>query len=420
MSAAEEIKKRAVVIGGGASGMMCSIFLARRGFETFLFEHNEKLGKKIFITGKGRCNLSNECSDDVFFDSVKRNSRFLYSSYSSFSSSDTVDFFNSIGLKTKTERGNRIFPVSDKAYEVTDVLKKEMLKQGVRIFLNTEVNSIITDDGSVIGVKVTENYGKGSAEIMCDRVIVATGGSSYPSTGSTGDGYRFAAEAGLKVTERYPSLVSFVTAEDFPSDIAGLTLKNISLNVKDSENRSLFRDTGELLFTHKGISGPLVLRASSVISGRDDIKDLKCHIDLKPAVTSEQFDKRLIRVFGENPNKDIVNALKGVYPSALLPVILDMAGIDIHTKVNCITKKERRSIVTATKDLCLILRGTGGFDEAVITRGGVDIKEIDPSTMESKKIKGLYFIGEVLDVDALTGGFNLQIAWTTAYAAGNS
>ena len=409
-----------MVIGGGASGMMCSIFLAERGFETLLFEHNEKLGKKIFITGKGRCNLANECSRDTFFSAVKRNSSFLYSSYSRFSSDDTISFFNSIGLETKTERGNRVFPVSDKAYDVTDALKSEMKRQGVKVHLNTEAVSVIYDEDRVKGVRIKEKGRECIEEILCDRVVIATGGASYPSTGSTGDGYRFAKEAGHTVTDLYPSLVSFTFKDGEYKGLAGLTLKNIRFTVTDPEKGTVFTDTGELLFTHRGISGPLVLRASSCISGRADIEKLRYTVDLKPAVSFETFDKRLLRIFAENGSKDIINVLKGVYPSSVLTVILDNAGIDRHTKVSVLTKKMRGAIVKNTKEMVFEVSGTGGFEEAVITRGGVDIREIDPSTMESRKKKGLYFTGEVLDLDAVTGGVNLQIAWTTAYAAGNS
>ncbi|MGI6021031.1 MAG: NAD(P)/FAD-dependent oxidoreductase [Lachnospiraceae bacterium] len=413
------MKKRAVVIGGGASGMMCSIFLAKNGFETILFEKNEKLGKKIFITGKGRCNFTNTCDHEDFFDSVVRNSKFMYSSYYGFTNLDVIDFFENAGMKTKIERGKRAFPLSDHAYDVTDALRREMKKYGVRVRLNTKVLEIIKDDNedAVNGVLI-ENLLDGSEEkIAADRVIVATGGKSYPSTGSTGDGYRFAARLGLKVTDTYPSLVSLLTKERFVHELAGLSLKNISFKLR-SGKKNIYEGFGELLFTHRGISGPLVLTASTKVSSMLPGTTIDGYIDLKPAVSDKEFEARLIRTFSENPNKTVVNCLKGIYPSSLIPVIAGLSEIPDDTKANALTREMRGKIVENTKALKLTICDTGGFGEAVITRGGVDVRQINPSTMECKTVRGLYFIGEVLDVDALTGGFNLQVAWSTAHACG--
>ena len=459
--------------------MMASIFLAKNGFDTTVVEHNEKLGKKLFITGKGRCNLTNASGRDKFFDSVLTNPKFLYGAYGRFGSEDVMRFFEEAGLRLKVERGNRVFPVSDHAFDVTDTLKKLMKKYHVRVMLNTEAVEILTrDDNSLdncqqfncTGYKsdssglennksenITDDtrsgYIKGNVsnienvyketlstcnkkhkaivcavaikhnrkitELPADRVIVATGGLSYPSTGSTGDGFRFAKKLDIKVKPCVPSLTSLHIKEHFVSKLAGLTLKNVAISILDEKGKKVFEDFGEMLFTHRGISGPIVLSASANIAGRSDISTLKALIDLKPAVSESEFDKRLIKLLEENSNKDIINAIHGVYLSSITPVILDMAGIDPYKKSHEIRKAERAALVRATKHFELSIEKTGGFDEAVITKGGVDVKEIDPKTMMVKKIPGLYFVGEVLDLDALTGGYNLQIAWSTAYAAGN-
>ena len=440
--------KKAVVIGGGASGMMASIFLAKNGFDTTVVEHNEKLGKKLFITGKGRCNLTNASGRDKFFDSVLTNPKFLYGAYGRFGSEDVMRFFEEAGLRLKVERGNRVFPVSDHAFDVTDTLKKLMKKYHVRVMLNTEAVEILTkEDNSpdkneqinsseyedtniemlsahnrrhkAIVCAVAIKHNRKITELPADRVIVATGGLSYPSTGSTGDGFRFAKKLDIKVKPCVPSLTSLHIKEHFVSKLAGLTLKNVAISILDEKGKKVFEDFGEMLFTHRGISGPIVLSASANIAGRSDISTLKALIDLKPAVSESEFDKRLIKLLEENSNKDIINAIHGVYLSSITPVILDMAGIDPYKKSHEIRKAERAALVRATKHFELSIEKTGGFDEAVITKGGIDVKEIDPKTMMVKKIPGLYFIGEVLDLDALTGGYNLQIAWSTAYTAGN-
>ena len=448
----------AVVIGGGAAGMFAAVMLGKRGFSVTMLEKNEKAGKKIFITGKGRCNFTNACDDETFFSSVIRNARFLRSSYSAWKSSDTMTFFEDAGMPVKVERGNRAFPVSDHAYDVTDALKRQLAKYRVKVLLHAEVQELITEnipdaapksrDRRVTGVRYSV---KGGAvqELSADRVIVATGGLSYPTTGSTGDGYRFAEETGHTVLPQSPSLVPFLTEEDV-SPMAGLSLKNVAFTLK-MDGKTAYTGFGEMLFTHHGISGPLVLSASSAVSGSlpyakgkegklspdltesddgqkardeetggDPQKKCTAEIDLKPAIPEKEFEDRLLRIFSENPNRNLMNVLRGVYPSSMTEAVIRAAGADPEKKVHDVTRKERSAVVRATKHFPLTIAGTAGFSEAVITRGGISVKEINPKTMESKIVEGLYFAGEVLDVDALTGGFNLQIAWTTAYAAGNA
>lgn len=406
---------KVIVVGGGAAGMMAAVFAARNGNEVTIYEKNEKLGKKLFITGKGRCNITNAADMDVLFDSVMSNKKFLYSAFYSFTNQDTIEFFEQIGCKTKVERGNRVFPVSDKSSDVIGALKRELNHLGVDIQLNCQVDSIVTENGKIDGI-----YIKGHKEkIGCDKIIIATGGLSYPTTGSTGDGYRFAEKIGHTVTELSPSLVPFEIEEDYVKELQGLSLRNISLTVK-AGTKEIYNEFGEMLFTHYGISGPVVLSASPYAVSYLGKKDLTITIDLKPALTEEQLDARILRDFEQVKNKQYKNSLEQLLPRKMIPVIISLSGIDPEKKVSFITKEERRKLVYLIKHLELHIKGIRDYKEAIITRGGIKVQEIDPGTMESKKISGVYFVGEVLDLDALTGGFNLQIAWSTAFLAGNA
>ena len=404
---------KVLVIGGGAAGMFAAIFAAYNGNEVHLFEKNEKLGKKLFITGKGRCNITNASDLEVLFSSVVTNAKFLYSSFYGYTNQDVIDFFENIGVQTKIERGNRVFPVSDHSSDVISGLTKELKKLGVKIHLRTEVERVV---GKEHFEQIELKNGK---KIVGDSCIIATGGFSYQTTGSTGDGYRFAKEMGHQVTEILPSLVPLVIQEEYVKELQGLSLRNIEAAVYDGRKK-LYSDFGEMLFTHYGVSGPLMLSASSYIAEKVKEKELKLVIDLKPALTFEQLDGRVLREFEESMNKQFKNAIQKLFPSKLVPVILAVSDIDSEKKVNLITKEERQQFVTLIKNFTLTITGLRDFDEAIITKGGVDVKEINPSTMESKFVQGVYFVGEVLDLDALTGGFNLQIAWSTGHAAGSS
>ncbi len=403
---------KTVIVGGGASGMLCAYFRSINNEEVILLEKNEKLGKKLYITGKGRCNLTNNVEVESFLNNVVSNPKFLLSSLYSFSPEITIDFFEKLGLKTKTERGNRVFPLSDKSSDVIKVLENALIKNGVDIRLNTEVTAILTENGQINGVKTANET------ILCDNVIIATGGISYPSTGSTGDGYKFAKSVGHTVTKLYPSLVGInLEGEDF-KPLQGLSLKNINLSATVS-NKLVYTEQGEALFTHFGISGPLVLTLSSLIN-RQDFSKIKISFDLKPALTEKQLDLRILRDFDTYKNKEFKNSLDMLLPKKLIPLVIKRCNINEYKKVNEITVEERQRLVTAIKDLTFKVNSLRGFNEAVVTSGGVKVSEVNPSTMESKLVKGLYFIGEVLDVDAFTGGFNLQIAFSTAYTAGNA
>lgn len=401
------------IIGGGAAGMMTSIFAARRGAEVHVYEKNEKTGKKLYITGKGRCNLTNACDMEELLESVKSNKKFLYSAFYGFTNENAMDFFEKEGLKLKVERGNRVFPLSDRSADVLDTLRRSMKQAGVRVHLNTEVKKVLKNDTGFI-LQLADG-----TKDMADKVIVATGGISYESTGSTGDGYRFAEEFGLKVTECCPSLVPFNVREDWVKELQGLSLKNVSILIKDGKKK-LFSDFGEMMFTHFGVTGPLILTASSVCARKIREKEVKLYLDLKPALTKEQLDARILREFDANANKQFRNVLPSFLPSKLVSVMYELCGIAPEKRIHDITKEERERFLSCLKELELTVTGLRGYNEAIITKGGVSVKEIDPSTMESKTVPGLYFIGEVLDLDALTGGFNLQIAWSTAAAAGNA
>ena len=394
--------------------MMAAITAARRGFKVTLVEKNEKLGKKLFITGKGRCNITNAGDSEDLFNSIVTNRKFMFSSFNGFSNYETLGFFDELGLHIKIERGNRVFPESDHSSDVIGALNRELKRLSVDVRLNTEVKDIIVNGGKATGV-VVKCSGKEST-IQADNVIVATGGNSYQSTGSTGDGYRFARKLGHSVTPIVPALVPFNVAEDWESDLQGLSLKNVSIVVLDGK-QEIYSDFGEMLFTHFGVSGPLILSASSFAARKIKEHPLKLVIDLKPALSQEQLDERILRDFDEEKNKAFKNSLDKLLPKKMIPVIVRLSDIDGNKKVNEITKQERQKLVSLIKGLELTITGLRGFNEAIITQGGINVREINPTTMESKLVKNLYFAGEVLDVDALTGGFNLQIAWSTGYAA---
>ena len=403
---------RTVVVGGGASGMISAYFAARKGNEVILLEKNEKLGKKIYITGKGRCNLTNNSEVFDFLQNVTTNAKFLHSAINSFTPKNTIDFFTSEGLKLKTERGNRVFPESDKSSDVIKTLEKALLKMGVDVRLNTKVKRIITKDSVIYGV-VTEQ-----GEILCDSVIICTGGLSYPLTGSTGDGFKFAKELGHDVIPLKPSLVGLeLIGNDF-SSLQGLSLKNIGYKVQNGD-KVIFSDFGEMLFTHFGVSGPVVLSSSCMIN-KMDVNNLSIVIDLKPALNLDMLEKRLIREFAKNNKKTISNVMPSLLPKSLITVILKNSNISQKKICAEITKEERQRLISSLKSLTFKIKALRPIDEAIVTSGGVDVKQINPKTMESKIIKGLYFGGEVMDVDAFTGGFNLQIAFSTGFIAGNN
>ena len=398
---------KVIIIGGGAAGMMAAYQAAKCGNDVSLYEKNEKLGKKIFITGKGRCNVTNACEIEELLDHVVTNKEFLYSGFYSFTNDAMMEFLEELGCPLKVERGNRVFPVSDHSSDVIAALQRGLRKENVDIYFNTTVKKILIEDGIVTGVRLASGD-----TVKADKVVVATGGMSYQATGSTGDGYDFA----RKVTKLTPALVPFEIKEDYCKQLMGLSLRNVAV-IMTADGKKIYEDFGEMLFTHFGISGPVVLSASSYI-GRYQGKELKFIIDLKPALNKEQLDHRVLKDFNKTLNKDFVNSLDHLLPKKLIPVMIELSGIPEHKKVNEITKKERERFVSLLKHLELTITGVRGFKEAIITQGGVNVKEIDPGTMESKKIKGLYFAGEVLDLDAVTGGFNLQIAWSTGYLAG--
>lgn len=406
---------KVIVIGGGAAGMMAAIAAADAGAKVTLYEKNEKLGKKLFITGKGRCNVTNAGDMENLFANVMTNEKFLYSAFYTYDNHAVMDFLEKAGCPLKVERGDRVFPVSDHSSDIIAAFQRELRKRDVEMELNTGVKELLVEEGEagqyVKGVVLTN--GK---RMMADKIIVATGGISYASTGSTGDGYRFAEECGHKVTECKPSLVPFNVKESWCKDAMGVSLKNVSLRLVCGK-KELYNGFGEMLITHFGISGPLVLSASSFYVSKAK-GETKCYIDLKPALTVEQLDKRVLRDFEESKNKQFKNALNHLFPVKLIPVMIELSGIHSDKKVNEITKEERKAFVELIKAVPLTIAGVRDFKEAIITKGGVSVKEVNPSTMESKKVRGLYFAGEVLDLDALTGGYNLQIAWSTGYLAG--
>ena len=424
--------KNVCIIGGGAAGLMAAYAAAQNGHNVTLFEKNEKLGKKIYITGKGRCNFTNDVSAEEFLQFVVRGKKFLTGAIYSFPPKKTIDFFEDYGLSVKIERGNRAFPVSDHASDVTKTLEKACKMMGVEVKLGEKAEKILCTMPNIIP---TSGIGDGAMhdiitmprvvkvvtsknEYLCDEVIVATGGISYPSTGSTGDGYVFAQENGHSVTDLKCGLCGLNLAGDFFKELQGLTLKNVTLTVKNG-GKTISEEFGEMLFTHFGVSGPIVLSTSSLIN-RLPLEKIAMTLDLKPALDEQTLNKRLLRDFEKYKNKQVLNALCELLPQKLIPFVLSVAGISQAKAVNGITKEERARLVKALKQLPLKVRSLRGFEEAIITSGGVELSEINPKTMESKKVQGLRFCGEVLDVDAFTGGFNLQIAFATGYAAGKS
>lgn len=404
-----------VVIGGGAAGMMAAVAAAERGHKVHIYEKNEKLGKKIFITGKGRCNITNSCDIEELFEHVVHNPKFLYSSFYTCSNLDMMAWMEKQGCPVKVERGNRVFPVSDKSSDVIRALSNRLQELKVEVHLHQEVSDLLTADGCVTGIHLK----KGEMRVSADAVIVATGGLSYPTTGSTGDGYRFARQQGHTITDLSPALVPFEIKESFGKDLQGLSLRNINATIKKG-SKILYEEFGEMLFTHFGVSGPVLLSASSYIAETLKKEPLTLSIDLKPALSEEQLDARIVRDFEEFKNKQYKNAMGNLLPSKLIPVLVQRSGVDPEKKIHEITKAERQRIVSQMKEFSLTITGLRGYNEAIITQGGIAVREINPSTMESKYTHGLYFAGEVLDLDAVTGGFNLQIAWSTGYLAGRS
>ena len=405
-------RNQVVVVGGGAAGMIAAAAAADSGRRVIILEKNEKLGKKLYITGKGRCNVTNACERDKFFENIVSNPKFLYSAFHELDNFGVMALLENNGCNLKTERGERVFPVSDHASDVTAAFQRLLRKKGVEVRLHCAVRGIESKEGQAAGVILAD----GSA-IPAEAVIVATGGLSYRTTGSTGDGHRMAEELGHRVKACEPALVPLVIREECCKKLQGLSLKNVSLTMSCGKKK-LYQGFGEMLFTHYGVSGPLVLSASSFLGKRKGEEELLLTVDLKPALSEEQLDKRILRDFEENLNRQFKNALNGLYPSKLISVMIERSGIDPEKKVHEITRQERRRLSELTKAFTLHVREKRGFDEAVITQGGVSVKEIDPSTMESRLVRGLYFAGEVLDLDGLTGGFNLQIAWSTGYLAG--
>lgn len=421
---------KVVVIGGGPAGMFAAIAAAENGHQVILLEKNEKLGKKLYITGKGRCNITNSSDMEVLFSSVMTNAKFLYSAFYAYDNQMVIDFFEKAGLAVKNERGNRIFPVSDHSSDVIAALNRVLREKKVEVRLHAEVDHILyeayeeeTENGEK-NKKAPRNVVRGVVlknreQIPADAVVLATGGFSYKATGSTGDGYRFAEEMGHKITELRPSLVPFNTKEEYVKDMQGLALKNVTVRIY-KDKKLLYDEFGEMLFTHFGVSGPLILTASAMIPTKYVKEPLRMEIDLKPALTEEQLDKRVLKDFEEAKNKQFKNSIAKLFPAKMIPVILELSSIDPDKKVNEITKEERMQFVRLIKAFPMTLNGLRDFNEAIITKGGIKVGEVNPSTMESKITKNLYICGEVLDLDALTGGFNLQIAWSTGYLAGVS
>lgn len=397
-----------IIVGGGAAGCFAAVWAARFGKSVIVFEKNERLGRKLRITGKGRCNVTNNSPVEEHMRNIPVNSRFLYSAYSSFDAESTMAFFEELGVPLKTERGNRVFPVSDNAHDIADALAREMKKLGVKV-VNAQVTQLLAENGAVRGVRA------GGREYESGSVLIACGGKSYPATGSTGDGYKLAESVGHTVTELKPCLVPLVSPDKYCAELMGLSLRNVTLSLYDG-NKEIFSELGEMLFTHFGVTGPLVLSASS------HIKDMKLNrytlkIDLKPGLTPEKLDERIQRDFSENLNRDFVNGIRKLLPAKLLPIAARLAEIPEELKINSVTKEQRRRFGELIKAFPVRISAFRPIDEAIVTGGGVSVKEINPKTMESKLVSGLFFAGEVIDTDAYTGGFNLQIAFSTAYSA---
>lgn len=407
------MNNRIIVIGGGASGMMAAGTAAECGKNVMLIEQNKVLGKKLLITGKGRCNITNACDEvEDLLCNVVTNKRFLYSAFYTFDNHSTIDFFENHGVKTKVERGARVFPVSDNSSDVAAALRRYMTDNNVEI-VTDRVDEICAEDGAITGVMC-----KRRGFVPCAAVILATGGISYPVTGSTGDGYTFAENLGHTITPLRPSLVPVTVAQSV-EELSGLSLKNIAIDVKNSKGKSIYRDFGEMMFAHFGLTGPVILSASAHMKDTDTER-YTLYLDLKPALDPKQLDDRLLRDFSKNMNKDLINGLDALLPKVLIPFIVELSGIFPHKKINSVTSDERKRLAELLKNIKFDITGLCSSEQAIITSGGISVKEINPSTMESKKIRGLFFAGEIIDVDALTGGFNLQIAFSTGRLAGIS
>jgi predicted Rossmann fold flavoprotein len=409
----EDTMSKIIVIGGGAAGMIAAGRAAQRGLDVHLYEKNDRLGKKILITGKGRCNITNDTDIEGMLSNIPGNPYFLYSAFYTLDSKGVQDFFAELGLQTKVERGNRVFPVSDKAADVVSALEKYLQKNRVHVHLSSPVEEILHEDGKVTGIRL-----KNGREVLADGVILCTGGLSYPGTGSTGDGYKMAKAVGHTITKLYPSLVPLRVKEKWCSELMGLSLKNSAIVIRDKKGKVIYKDFGEMLFTHFGVSGPMILSASRHLVKQLEKEEYTLWIDLKPAMEESQLDARVLRDFEKYANKAFKNALDDLLPQKIIPVIWELSGILPEKKVNSITKEERKKLVHLLKNLPLHILGVTGYHEAVVTSGGIDVDEVNPSTMESKRIENLHFAGELLDVDAYTGGFNLQIAFSTGFTAG--
>ncbi len=406
---------KVIIVGGGAAGLMAAVSASENSDDVIIYDGNEKLGKKMYITGKGRCNLTNACDISSYFENVVSNEKFLYSALYSFTNDDVIKFFEENGCPVKIERGERAFPRSDKSSDVIKALSKYIGNKGVNVVLNTKVTGIITDNSEVKGVKL-EN-GKSD---YADRVIVATGGLSYKTTGSTGDGFKFAESLGIGVTDFRPALVPLEVKEEYIKALQGLSLRNVSFKIKN-DKKVLYEDFGEMLFTHFGVSGPIILSASSKVGKCfDTLNTLKGVVDMKPALDYKKLDDRIIRDIDSNKNKEIKFLLSGLLPAKMVDVFLELLKVDTHLKLNELTKEKRQELVHLLKEFSFTVTGLRDYNEAIITQGGVKVNEINPATMESKKVKGLYFAGEVIDIDALTGGFNMQLAFSTGHLAGES
>lgn len=407
---------KVIIIGAGAAGIMAAVSATLNGHTVSIYEKNDRIGRKLYISGKGRCNITNAADMKTIMENVVNNSKFLYSAFKQFDNQDVVEMLENAGCPTKVERGNRVFPVSDKSSDVIKAFQKILSELSVEVNLKAEVNSLIIEDSICKGIKLDDK------SIYADAVIVATGGLSYPGTGSTGDGYRFAKNSGHKVGKLYPSLVPFTLEEkEEIKQLQGLSLKNVAVEIYDGD-KNIYKDFGEMLFTHFGISGPTLISASSYAVERiiDDKKKLRIVIDLKPALDNEKLDARLLRDFESAKNKQLKNVLPELLPIKLIPEVLRQADLKEDIKICNITRKERLKLLYTLKNLSYTIDGVRGFEEAIITKGGVDVSDINPKTMESRLITSLYFVGEVLDIDALTGGYNLQVAWSTGYVAGGN
>lgn len=405
-----------IVIGGGASGMMCAYSFSKNGHNVTIVEQNNKLGKKMYITGKGRCNVTNNSDNEKVMENTLTNPYFLYSALYTFDTQMTMNFFEEMGVPLMTERGNRVFPKSEKASDIIKAMTKALNKNNVKILLNKKVEKINEVDGKVVSVTVD------GQEMFADKVVVATGGLSYPMCGSTGDGFKFAKDMGHTVKKLYPSLVPLITDDEDIINLQGLSLKNIELKVyleKENKKKILFKEQGEMMFTHYGITGPLILKASTKVTDKIGQK-ITATIDFKPALTEDVLDNRLLKDFNKNLNKAFKNSLDELLPQKIIPIVIKRSKIDENKKVNLITKEERKNLLHIIKNFDINITGTTGYKDAVVTKGGVDVKEIDPSTLMSKLVENLYFVGEVLDIDCYTGGFNLQIAFSTGYLAGQN